>query len=174
MILLKHKKECNDKWILLTGIVIILLFAGSSVLKAQEDPPRPPSIMITGDLSFGAFYHGVAGGTVTISPSGARTSTGDIVLLGMGYPFSPSRYNIYSNAGTIISILNGPDVQLTWSGFTMNLHIGTSLPGSPFVNTNPYSVPTELTVGATLTVGNSASNPPGTYTGSFNITLVVE
>ncbi len=56
----------------------------------------------------------------------------------------------------------------------MNLHIGTSQPPSPFVNTNPYSVPTELTVGATLTVGNSASNPPGTYTGSFNITLVVE
>ncbi len=40
---------------------------------------------MTGDLSFGAFYHGAVGGTVTISPSGARTSTGDIVLLGMGY-----------------------------------------------------------------------------------------
>jgi hypothetical protein len=92
----------------------------------------------------------------------------------MGYPYSPSRYNINSNAGTVISILNGPDVQLAWSGYSMNLHIGTSLPASPFVNTNPYSVPTELTVGGTLTVGNSISNPPGTYTGSFNITLVVE
>ena len=170
----KQKKECSDKRIFLKGIVIIMLFAGSTVLNAQEDPPRPPSISVTTDLSFGAFYHGASGGTVTISPAGIRTSTGDIVLLGMGYPYSPARYNIYSNAGTIISILNGPDVQLTWSGFNMNLHIGTSFPASPFVNTNPYSVPTELTVGATITVGNSASNPPGTYTGSFNITLVVE
>jgi len=170
----KQKKECSYKRIFLKGIVIIMLFAGSTVLNAQEDPPRPPSISVTTDLSFGAFYHGALGGTITISPAGIRTSTGDIVLLGMGYPYSPARYNIYSNAGTIISILNGPDVQLTWSGFNMNLHIGTSFPASPFVNTNPYSVPTELTVGATITVGNSASNPPGTYTGSFDITLVVE
>ena len=174
MILLKQTKESYDNGILLTGIIILLLFAGSTSMEAQEDPPRPPSITVTGDLSFGAFYHGAAGGTVIISPAGARTSTGDIVLLGMGYSYSPARFNIYSNAGTIISILNGPDVQLSWSGFTMNLNIGTSFPASPFVNSNPYSVPTELTVGATLTVGNSVSNPPGTYTGSFNITLVVE
>lgn len=174
MITFKQKKEGNDKWILLKGIFILILLACSALLKAQEDPPRPPSITIAGDLSFGAFYHGLVGGTVTISSAGNRSSTGDIVLLGMGYSYSPARYNIYSNAGTIISILNGPDVQLSWSGFNMNLHIGTSLPESPFVNTNPYSVPTELTVGATLTVGSAASNPPGTYTGTFNITLVVE
>ena len=174
MIIFKQEREGNDKWILLKGIFILILFAGSAVLKAQEDPPRPPSVTVTGDLSFGAFYHGAAGGTVTISPAGVRTSTGDIVLLGMGYSYSAARFNINSNAGTIINILNGPDVQLSWSGFSMNLHIGTSFPASPFVNTNPYSVPTELTVGATLTVGNSASNPPGTYTGSFDITLVVE
>jgi len=170
----KKTKECFNNRILYTGIIIILLFAGPVELKAQEDPPRPPSISVTGNLSFGAFYHGTAGGTVIISPAGGRTSTGDVVLLSMGYSYSPARFNINSNAGTIINILNGPDVQLIWSGFSMNLHIGTSLPASPFVNTNPYSVPTELTVGATLTVGNSASNPPGTYTGSFNITLVVE
>jgi len=168
----------NKVWIqeriLLTGIVIIYFFAGSSELKAQEDPPRPPSISVTSDLSFGAFYHGAAGGTVTITPAGSRTSTGDVVLLGMGYLFTPSRYNVYSNAGTVISILNGPDVQLTWSGYSMNLHIGISNPASPFVNSNPYSVPTELTVGATLSVGNSMANPPGTYNGTFNITLVIE
>lgn len=174
MIFLKNNLIKRDRWILLSMVVNILLFAVSPEVKAQEDPPRPPSILVTGDLSFGAFYHGAAGGTVTISPSGTRTSTGDIVLLGMGYIYSPARYNVYSNSGTVINILNGPDVQLSWSGFSMNLHIGTSLPATPFVNLNPYSLPTELTVGATLTVGNPASNPPGTYTGSFNITLVLE
>ncbi len=173
MFVKRHTGRFPGRFILVaTGV--ILFFAGSTEIKAQEDPPRPPSITIAQDLSFGAFYHGAVGGTVSVSPAGSRTSTGDIVLVGLGYLFSPSRYNVYSNAGTVISILNGPDVPLTWSSYSMNLHIGTSLPVSPFVNPNPYSVPTELTVGATLTVGNALANPPGTYTGTFNITLVIE
>lgn len=154
--------------------LIILTTVFLNNVRAQEEPPRPPSITATSDLSFGAFYHGALGGTVTISSDGTRSSTGDIVLLGMGYTYSPARYNVYSNTGTVLSVLNGPDVALTWSGFSMNLHIGTSLPVSPFITTNPYSVPTELAVGATLTVGPPASNPPGTYTGTFDITLVIE
>jgi hypothetical protein len=169
----QHTKSLLKKSALIAA-GIFLFFATSPEANAQEDPPRPPSITVAADLSFGAFYHGAIGGTVTISPAGSRTATGDIVLLGLGYPFSPAHYNVYSNAGTVISILNGPDVPLTWSGFTMNLHIGTSLPVSPFVNPNPYSVPTELIIGATLTVGNALANPPGTYNGTFNITLIIE
>jgi len=173
MFVKRHTGCFPGRFILMTS-GIILLFAVSPEIKAQEDPPRPPSITVAQDLSFGAFYHGAVGGTVSVSPAGSRTSTGDIVLVGLGYLFSPARYNVYSNAGTVISILNGPDVPLTWSSYSMNLHIGTTLPLSPFVNPNPYSVPTELTVGATLTVGNALANPPGTYTGTFNITLVIE
>ena len=173
MFVKRHTGCFPGRFILMTS-GIILLFAVSPEIKAQEDPPRPPSITIAQDLSFGAFYHGAVGGTVSVSPAGSRTSTGDIVLVGLGYLFSPARYNVYSNAGTVISILNGPDVPLTWTSYSMNLHIGTTLPLSPFVNPNPYSVPTELTVGATLTVGNALANPPGTYTGTFNITLVIE
>jgi hypothetical protein len=152
----------------------LLLFGVSNEIKAQEPPPRPPEITLTTDLSFGAFYQGAVGGTISISPAGSRAATGDIVLLGLGYPFSAAHYNIYSNPGTVISILNGPDVPLSWGGYSMNLHIGSCEPVSPFVNTNPYAVPTELTVGATLTVGNPLANPPGNYTGTFDITLVLE
>ena len=173
MILKQHTSSLRKKVILMaTGI--ILLFAASTEIRAQEPPPRPPSITLTIDLSFGAFYHGAAGGTVTISPAGARTSTGDVVLIGLGYPFSAAHYNVYSNPGTVISILNGPDVPIIWGSYSMNLHIGASDPPSPFVNTNPYSVPTELTVGATITVGNALANPPGNYSGTFDITLVIE
>jgi hypothetical protein len=81
---------------------------------------------------------------------------------------------VNSNPGTVISILNVPDVLLTWSGYSMNLHIGSSSPASPFVNTNPYQVPTELTIGATLTVLDPLANPSGSYSGTFDITLVIE
>jgi hypothetical protein len=35
-------------------------------------------------------------------------------------------------------------------------------------------MPTEVTIGATLTVGNPTANPPGNYIGTFDVTLVVE
>jgi hypothetical protein len=75
----------------------------------------------------------------------------------------------------VISILNGPDAVLTGipSG-TMTLHIGSSNPTSPFVSNVNFNIAIPLYIGGTLTVGNSAANPPGSYTGTFDITLVRE
>ena len=162
------------KRIFLMAIVVLMLFASSVKINAQEPPPRPPTITLVNDLSFGAFYNGTTGGTITISSGGSRTSTGDVILIGLGFPVSAAHFNVYSNPGTVISILNGPDIPLTWSGYSMNLHIGSTDPAAPFVNSNPYTIPTVLSVGATLTVGVPASNPPGSYSGTFEITFVFE
>jgi hypothetical protein len=163
----------RKKLLLLTAVVIILSGI-SAVAYAQELPPRPPAVTLVRNLSFGAFYTGTTGGNVSVSPSGLRTSTGTVLLLGLGIPFASAQFNINTNPGYVISILNGSDVPLTWSGYSMNLHIGASNPISPFVNSNPYTVPVQLTVGATLTVGSPAANPPGSYSGTFEITLVIE
>ena len=56
----------------------------------------------------------------------------------------------------------------------MNVHIEATNPLLPHINSNPYSVPTELTIGATLSVGDPVANPPGDYSGTFNVTLVIE
>lgn len=157
--------------------VIAFIFLSSSLneVKAQEDPPRPPSIIQTIDLSFGAFYQGAGGGTVTVDELGSRSYSGNIVLLTLGgYPFSAAHFNINSNPGTIINIMNIPDFQLTWSGYSMDVHIEATNPLLPHINSNPYSVPTELTIGATLIVGDPVANPPGDYSGTFNVTLVIE
>jgi hypothetical protein len=154
----------------------ILLLAGTINIKAQEPPPRPIRINSTAQiLSFGAFYHGASGGTVTIEPSGVRSSTGSVVLLNMGYTYSAAMFEIQAHRGTVVSILNGPDVMLTGipSG-SMSLHIGNTNPTSPFVSNVNFNVKIPLYVGGTLTVGNSAANPPGTYTGSFLMTIVRE
>ena len=174
MINKKHKGNFR-KWLTyLSGIIFVLLTV-SPAANAQEDPPRPPSITQTIDLSFGAFYHGAVGGTVTINPDDSRSAIGDIVLLGMGYSFSSALYEILANPGTIISVLNGDDATLTGdNGGTLTLQIGDSDPASPFVTTVPYGVITYLNVGGTLIVGNSGVNPPGNYTGTFDITLVQE
>ena len=144
--------------------------------KAQEPPPRPIRIDPTAQvLSFGAFYEGASGGSVIIDPSGSRSATGDVVLLGLGYPFSPALFEVHAHPGTVISILNGPDAVLSGipSG-SMTLHIGNSLPSSPFVSTVHFNVAIPLYIGGTLTVGSPAVNPPGNYSGTFEITLVRE
>jgi hypothetical protein len=153
---------------------MFLFFIISSISVAQEPPPRPIIINVTAQqLTFGAFTHGASGGTVTVEPTGSRTSTGDVILLGLGYPFYPTLYEVIANPGTVISILNGPDAILTGSnGGSITLTIGNSDPPSPFVTTTPN--PNLLYIGGTITVGNSAANPPGIYSGTYDITLVRE
>jgi hypothetical protein len=169
--------KISDCWFRIIFIILVVfMYSVSPVLKAQEPPPRPIRINATAQgLSFGAFYHGASGGTVVITPAGARSSTGDVVLLSLGIPFSAALFEVHAHRGTVISILNGPDAVLTGipSG-TMNLHIGSSNPSSPFVSNVNFNIAIPLYIGGTLTVGNSAANPPGSYNGTFDITLVRE
>ena len=167
----------SDCWSRIVFIIpVVLMLSGLREIKAQEPPPRPIRIDATAQgLSFGAFYIGAIGGTVVITPAGLRSATGDVVLLSLGFPFSAALFQVHANRGTVISILNGPDAVLTGipSG-TMTLHIGGSNPSSPFVSNVNYNIAIPLYIGGTLTVGNSAANPPGSYTGTFDITLVRE
>ena len=154
----------------------ILLFLFMIPAKGQELPPRPITVTVTAQgLSFGAFYHGAAGGSVTINADGSRTSAGDVVLLSLGFSFSTALYELVANPGTVVSILNGPNVLLPGSnGGSLSLQIGTSNPASPFViNTLPPAY-TLLNIGGTITVGAPASNPPGNYSGTFDITFIQE
>ncbi len=154
----------------------IIMLACLTSIKAQEPPPRPIRVDVTAQsLGFGAFYHGVSGGTVVIDPSGSRSATGDVILLGLGYPYSAALLEVHAQPGTVISILNGPDMPLvgTPSG-SMTLHPGNSLPASPFVSVAQFNVAQPLYIGGTLTVGSAAANPPGSYTGTFDITFVQE
>jgi hypothetical protein len=155
---------------------VTFIFSSLIAVDGQEPPPRPITITVTAQgLSFGAFSQGAAGGTVTISSAGVRSATGDVILLGLGYTFSTALYELVGNPGTVVSILNGPDVALPrGGGGFMMLHIGASNPASPFViNTVPPAF-TQLNIGGTLTVSNPAANPPGSYTGTFDITFIQE
>jgi len=163
-------------WSVILIFQITLIFTGISELKAQEPPPRPIRIYSTAQtLSFGAFYHGAGGGSITITPAGSRSSTGHVILLGLEIPFSAALFYVHAHKGTVVSILLSPPVTLagTPSG-SMTLHINSSNPTSPFVSTVNFNVPTSLYIGGFLTVGHPAANPPGSYTGTFDITIVRE
>ena len=124
------------------------------------------------NLAFGAFYHGNTGGTIIIGNDGSRSVTGDVVALSLGFQYFNAIFDIEAPPGSIVSILNGPDATLTGSnGGSMSLHIGSSYPASPFSTTLSPPSRTQISIGGTLTIGNNASTPPGSYTGTFYITF---
>jgi hypothetical protein len=160
-----------SRFILLVTCLMMFCFAG----KAQEDPPRPMSVTTFQNLSFGAIIQGYSGGSVIIYSSGSRSVTGDIIQTNLGYPYYPAIFEVGANLGTLVTILNGPDVILNGSnGGTMTLHLGESDPPSPFINTlNPPGL-TQVRIGGTLIVGNALANPAGSYSGIFSVTFIQE
>jgi hypothetical protein len=142
---------------------------------AQEMPPRPLAVYLEQNLSFGAFYHGFTGGSVILYPDGSRISTGDVVLVNMGYLYFEAIFSIDANPGTLISILNGPPATLTGNtGGFMIMHVGESNPVSPFIATEISPERTRVYIGGVLIVGNSLANPIGDYSGSFMVTFIQE
>jgi hypothetical protein len=143
--------------------------------KAQEDPPKPMQVSTYQHLSFGAFINGYNGGIVTVEPGGNRSVSGDIIPIFLGNQYHPAIFEVEANAGTVIHIMNGPDISLTGSnGGSILLHLGASLPASPFINSIRPPFRTQIMIGGTITVGNTLANPPGDYTGYFFVTFVQE
>jgi len=172
-----HTINCRRS--LLASVVLwtFLFIFTTSIVRGQEMPPRPIDVTVnlSQNLNFGAFYHGNVGGSVIIYNDGSRSSTGDIVLLTMGYTFSTGLYDVVANPGTLVSILNGPNAILTGNnGGSMILQIGESDPGSPFIIITTPPASTQVRIGGTLYVGNPITNPPGNYGGTFDVTFVQE
>lgn len=152
-----------------------LLLIGCLHAGAQQLPPRPISIFVNPaqGLIFGAFFQGVSGGMVIIYPDGSRAVTGSIVPANLGFPFSPAIFEVDANPGTLIAIMNGPDVTLTGSnGGFMLLHIGAASTGPSFVATAVPPGRTLVRIGGTLTAGNPLASPPGAYNGVFSVTFI--
>ena len=168
------------------SVLIKILLANALAFASLFCYAQTPTDSLPGDpgglyvytiqnLSFGAFYHGNTGGSVIIENDGSRSVTGDVVGLNLGITYFNAIFEIEAPPGSIVSILNGPDATLTGSnGGSMTLHIGTSSPATPFITTAPPPSRTQVTVGGTLTVGNNAASPTGTYTGTFYITFNYE
>jgi hypothetical protein len=155
-------------------LLVLLFIILSREAIAQEPPPRPITVTWTNqNLSFGAFYQGAVGGTVIINSAGARSSTGDIVLLTLGI-FSATVFEVRGNPGTVVSYLKPTSTLTDGSGHSLTLQISDTSPASPFVLTVNYPVPTQIHIGGILTIGNQGVNPPGNYSGTFDMTFVQE
>ncbi|MDV6166926.1 DUF4402 domain-containing protein [Flavobacterium sp. DG1-102-2] len=172
----RHKIAYLNKLQFIQALLFILLFTGvSAIAQGPENPPRPAIVYVspTQWLNFGAFYQGGFGGSVIIYANGSRSTTGSVIQVNQGYSFSPAIFEIDAEPGTLITILNGPNVTLTGSnGGTIDLTIGESDPPSPFIATATSPSRTMVRIGGTLTLGNPLASPPGNYNGTFSVTFI--
>lgn len=173
------KKELTTQSSRMIKMICIALLSFVSFYSFAQNPtdslPGDPgafSVYSIQNLSFGAFTPGNSGGTIIIASNGSRSVTGNVIPLNLGVTFCQALFEIEAPQGSILSILNGPNVTLIGSnGGSMMLGVGTSDPVSPFSVAIPSPGRTSISIGGTLTVGSLVANPPGSYTGSFYITF---
>ena len=156
---------------LLTGSMSLVTYAQDPTDSLPGDPGAI-YVYTYQNLKFGAFTQGASGGTVGIATNGTRSVTGTVVALNLGITYFQAIFDVEAPPGSLISITNGTDATLTGSnGGAITLHIGSSDPGSPFSTSIPPPGRTSVSIGGTITVGNSTAAPPGAYSGTFSITF---
>ncbi len=132
----------------------------------------PIAIVAAADLVFGSFAPG-AGGTVTVSNSGARTTSGAILMTGAAS--SAARFNITGEPSTTYSITHSGSATLTSGANSMALAKTSDLTGANVTSGNVATGTLDgggaqsLFVGGALTVG--AAQAPGVYTGTVVATV---
>jgi Domain of unknown function (DUF4402) len=169
------KNRLKNRWIFLFFLTNLLALLTHFRTNAQEMPPRPIGVYIMQNLSFGAFYQGLTGGTVIIYPSGIRYATGDIILVGLGYLYFPAIFELEGNPGSIVHFLGGPDATLTGTnGGSLTLHVGDTDAGDPIIINVAPPGRMQIRVGGILIVSNPLANPTGSYTGSFMVMFIQE
>lgn len=150
--------------------------AGTYVGDAQVAMVTPLSFVQHADLDFGRVIPSAVAGTVTVSPTNARTATNGVVLVGndhqvarfAGMGTQNQRVRIRISETTIT--LTGPGPSMTVSNFLIGPEPTLQqIGGSPNYRIQPANGIFWFTVGGTLNVG--ANQPGGSYSGTFTATL---
>jgi hypothetical protein len=152
------------------------VYANQKVADAQIAIVRPLEFIKVENLDFGKVIRASTAGTVSIAPDGTRTKTGNVILIGTG--FQPARFagmgtnnqRVDISLGTASIFVTGPGAPMRVHTFVMGstpTAILTTTPQRFRINsaTGIFNFP----VGATLDVG--ANQTPGTYNGTWTITL---
>ena len=128
----------------------------------------PTSFFLVEDMAFGTIVPGASAGTVTIDAlSGARTSGGGVIALA-GSGAQRARFVAGGTDGQTVDLtLSAPPTLDDGNGNTMVMN-DLVLDG-PATRTFGPSMAMDIYVGGTLAVG--ANQTPGTYSGTFTLTV---
>ncbi len=155
--------------------------AGQANGRAEIAVLQTLSFIKIDDLEFGNIIAGPTAGTVTISPFGARSTTGPVTVVGGGFQQAQFGGRGAPNQNVLISMTTNT-VTLRRSVGTQTMIANTFIIGSSptqtlsttprqFRITSPTGV-FQFGVGARLNVG--ANQAPGSYSGTFRLTLIYQ
>ncbi|MEW6046951.1 MAG: DUF4402 domain-containing protein [Bacillota bacterium] len=147
------------------GVVLLMvgLAIGSSVVNAQT----AISVSVSADLRFGDIVPGSTSGTVTIDPAGARTVSGGVIALGESY--GAASFTVSGEPGYSYTVTLPLSATLASGTNSMVVDTFTSSLDPDGVGTLDANGNGTFTVGATLHV--DAGQAPGTYSGSFDVSV---
>jgi hypothetical protein len=172
-----HKRIMFSKKLDLLCIlaVVAVLQVKSQVRTDLTIQQAPVKVTVKQDLKFGTFTQGASGGSITLLPEGTRLAGGTVIPLNFGGTYMPLLLEIEGPKGSIVSIVADDRTILTGSnGGMMKLKLGNSIPSMPFIILEDAPAKSIVKIGAELIVGNLIESPPGNYSGSLNISFVVE
>jgi hypothetical protein len=107
-------------------------------------------------------------------PDGTRLGSGTVVPLNFGAGSAALILEIQGPKGSIVSMLSETTSLTGSNGGSMLLKIRETYPAMPFIITEDAPAKSVIKIGAELMVGNAQQAPPGNYTGSLNVSFVVE
>ncbi len=168
----------------LFGLVTLASLAAANVAQAASAPAtsrakvnRPITLTNSRDLNFGTIIRGATAGTVTLNArTGARTSTGGVVLAGTG--FTTAAFAGSGTAARIVTVsLGATSITLTNSSGpgTMTVNTFRISTNGAAVQTLPrnYTIPASramtYAIGGRLNV--AANQADGDYSGTLALTM---
>lgn len=141
----------------------------SETATATATIVTPIAIANASDMNFGNIAVIATGGTVVLTPAGARSATGDVTLPATAGTVSAASFTVTGTANFTYSITL-PAAALTISNGTHNLTVDTWTSDPTPTGTLDGTGAQTLNVGATLNVAGGESS--GTYTGGpFTVTV---
>lgn len=170
----KHHEMRNFIFYISSLLMMVLI---STVAKGQAGV-----IYRIQDMSFGAFYVGNSGGSLSVSNTGTLTRSGGVIPLSSGQAYFPALFDIEAEANTKISFLKGPDAMLRGSNggsITLKAADPEIISRTNSQNTSPSNPHRKLrlsrvAVGGTLNLQSAASSPGGRYSGNFSVIIFYE
>lgn len=141
----------------------------SETATATATIVTPIAIANASDMNFGNIAVIATGGTVVLTPAGARSVTGDVTLPATAGTVSAASFTVTGTANFTYSITL-PAAALTISNGTHNLTVDTWTSDPTPTGTLDGTGAQTLNVGATLNVAGGESS--GAYTGGpFTVTV---
>jgi len=140
----------------------------STIGKIEAEIALPVTASEANILNFGKISAETQGGSVQISPTGERTTSGSIILMDQTY--SAGKFVITGMPNGLVSVKLPQTVQtLTLSNGNTTITVDEFVSDVPLggVVIRQIDGRAEIGIGATLHIPSGLSNLAGTYTGTY-------